>query len=185
MIATYAAGALLLISGLGLVLLRSLVQVALAFVGCLLMIAALAWLLDAPVVAAVQLAVAIVAAVGLLVLPGLRPSPAPPQRGWENSGPSRTPPERGGENSGPSLLIPGVIAALAILAVMLVGLLRATWRTVEPATGTSWGEYLVAVVVAALVVLSAGIGVVVLAQVAGRPPGPVEAPVSRRKRDRR
>ncbi len=171
MIATYAAGALLLISGLGLVLLRSLVHVALAFVGCLLMIAALAWLLDAPVVAAVQLAVAIVAAAGLLVVPGFRPSPTPPQRG--------------GENSGPSLLVPGVIGAVAILTVMAVGLLRATWRTVEPATGTGWGEYMVPIVVAALVVLSAGIGVLVLPQVAGRPPGPVEAPVSRRKRDRR
>lgn len=170
MIATYAAGALLLISGLGVVLLRSLEQVALAFVGCLLMVAALAWLLDAPVVAAVQLAVAIVAA-GLLVVPGFRPSPTPPQRG--------------GENSGASLLIPGVIAAVAVLAVMAVGLLRATWRTVEPATATSWGEYLVAAVVAVLVVLSAGIGVLVLPQAAGRPPGPVEAPVSRRKQDRR
>lgn len=170
-IATYATGALLLISGLGVVLLRSLGQVALAFVGCLLMVAALAWLLDAPVVAAVQLAVAIVAAAGLIALPGFRLSPTPPQRG--------------GEYSGPSLLIPGVIAAGAILAVMLVGLLRATWRTLEPATGTSWGEYLVGVVVAVLVVLGAGIGVLVLPKVGARQPGPVEAPVSRRKRDRR
>ena len=185
MIATYAAGALLLISGLGVVLLRSLEQVALAFVGCLLMVAALAWLLDAPAVAAVQLAVAIVAAAGLLVRPEFRPSPTPPQRGGENSGPSRTRPQRGGENSGPSVLIPGLIAGVAILAVMLVGLLRARWRTVEPSTATSWGEYLVAVVVAALAVLSAGIGILILPQATGRPPGPVEAPVSRRKQDRR
>jgi NADH:ubiquinone oxidoreductase subunit 6 (subunit J) len=176
-IATYGAGALLLIGGLGVVLLRSLEQVAMAFVGCLLMVAALAWLLSAPVLAVVQLGVAIVAAAGLLVVvPGLRPSPAPPQRGGENSG---------GENSSPTLLISGAIAAVAILVGMAAALLRATWRAFEPGTGTTSAEYLLGVVVAAVTVLIAAVGVLVLRQAPGRSAGPVEAPISRRGRDRR
>ncbi len=169
MIATYGAGGLLLISGLGVVLLRTLEQVALAFVGCLLMVAALAWLLDAPAVAALQLAIGILAAAGLLLVPGFRP-----QRDGRDSA---------SEFSGP--LIPGAIAAVAILAVMAVALLRATWRTFVPGTGTSWGEYLVGLVGAALVVLSAAVGILSLPQARERPAGPIEAPASRRKRDRR
>jgi NADH:ubiquinone oxidoreductase subunit 6 (subunit J) len=164
-IAIYGAGALVLISGLGVVLLRSLDQVAMAFIGCLLMVAALAWVLGAPVVAAVQLAVAIVAAAGLLVVPGFRREAAP------------------SEFSGQ--LIPGAIAAVAILALMAVALLRATWRTFVPGTGTTWGEYLVGLVVAALLVLVAAVGILSLPRARERPTGPIEAPASRRKRERR
>jgi NADH:ubiquinone oxidoreductase subunit 6 (subunit J) len=162
-IATYGAGALLLIGGLGVVLLRSLEQVAMAFVGCLLMVAALAWLLDAPVLAVVQLAVAIAAAAGLLWLPGFRQSAS--------------------EFS--EQVIPGAIAAVAILVVMAVALLRATWRTFEPGTGTTWSEYLLGVVVAAATVVVAAVGVLILRPAPGRSAGPVEAPTSRRGRDRR
>jgi NADH:ubiquinone oxidoreductase subunit 6 (subunit J) len=162
-IAIYGAGALVLISGLGVVLLRSLDQVAMAFIGCLLMVAALAWLLDAPVLAVVQLALAIAAAAGLLWLPGFR------QAASDFSG----------------QVIPGAIAAVAILLLMAVALLRATWRTFLPGTGTSWGEYLVGLVVAVLVVLVAAVGIVSLPAVRERPTGAIEAPASRRKRDRR
>jgi NADH:ubiquinone oxidoreductase subunit 6 (subunit J) len=164
-IAIYGAGALVLISGLGVVLLRSLDQVATAFVGCLLTVAALAWVLGAPVVAAVQLAVAIVAAAGLLVVPGFRREAAP------------------SEFSGQ--LIPGAIAAVAILALMAVALLRATWRTFVPGTGTTWGEYLVGLVVAAVLVLVAAVGIFSLPRARRPLPGPIEAPASRRKRERR
>jgi NADH:ubiquinone oxidoreductase subunit 6 (subunit J) len=164
-IATYGAGALLLIGGLGVVLLRSLDQVAMAFIGCLLMVAALAWLLDAPVVAAVQLAIGILAAAGLLLVPGFRREAAP------------------SEFSGQ--LIPGAIAAVAVLALMAVALLRATWRTFLPGTGTSWGEYLVGLMVAGLVVLVAAVGILSLPAVRERPTGAIEVPASRRKRDRR
>jgi NADH:ubiquinone oxidoreductase subunit 6 (subunit J) len=173
-IAIYGAGALLLISGLGVVLLRSLDQVAMAFIGCLLMVAVLAWVLDAPAVAALQLAIGILAAGGLLVVPGFRPSPTPPQGGGDHSA---------GEFSGQ--LIPGAIAAVAILALMAVALLRATWRTFVPGTGTTWGEYLVGLVVAALVVLVGAVGILSLPRARERPTGPIEAPASRRKRDRR
>jgi len=164
-IAAYGAGALVLISALGVVLLRSLEQVALAFAGCLLMVAVLAWVLDAPVVAAVQLAIGILVAAGLLVVPGLRRDAA------------------SSEFSGQ--LIPGAIAAVAILALMAVALLRATWRTFLPGTGTSWGEYLVGLVVAALVVLVAAVGILSLPQARERTTGPIEAPAGRRRRDRR
>lgn len=173
-IAAYGAGALVLISALGVVLLRSLEQVALAFAGCLLMVAVLAWVLDAPAVAAVQLAIGILAAAGLLVVPGFRPSPTPPQGGGDHSASEFS-----------RQLIPGAIAAAAVLAVMAVALLRATWRSFEPGTGTSWGEYLVGLMVAALVVVVAAVGILSLPQARERPTGPIEAPASRRKRDRR
>jgi len=164
-IAAYGAGALVLISALGVVLLRSLDQVALAFVGCLLMVAVLAWVLDAPVVAGVQLAIGILAAAGLWLLPGFRGDAAP------------------SEFSGQ--LIPGAIAAVAVLALMALALLRATWRTFQPGTGSSWGEYLVGLVVAALVVLVAAVGILSLRQARERTTGAIEAPTARRKRDRR
>jgi hypothetical protein len=74
---------------------------------------------------------------------------------------------------------------VVILVVMAVALLRATWRTFEPGTGTTWSEYLLGVVVAAATVVVAAVGVLILRPAPGRSAGPVEAPTSRRGRDRR
>ena len=165
MIGTYLAGGLLLISALAVVLLRSLEQAAFAFVGCLLMVAVLARLLDSPAVAAVQLVIAILALLGLRVVPGFRlegvPSPFSGQ------------------------LIAGAIAAAAVLIVLLVALLRGSWQTVEPATGTTWGEYAIGGVIATLTLVVAVLGVLALPPIRSRQPSTAEAPATRRKRDRR
>lgn len=167
-IGAYTAGTLLLIGGLGVVLLPWRRLAILAFVGCLLMVSALAWLLGAPVLAGIQLAAAVIAAAGLLGLPEFR---AAGENGWSDLR---------------RQVIPGAIAAAAVLGVMALLLLRGTWHPMEPGTGTSWHEYLAGGVTAGLVLLTTAAGILSLLPLSGRQPGPVQVPVTgRRKRDRR
>jgi NADH:ubiquinone oxidoreductase subunit 6 (subunit J) len=168
-IGAYLAGAVLLLGGLGVVLLPSLRQASLGFVACLLMVAVLAWLLDAPGLAAVQLALAAVAAVGLLLPPEFR------------SAGNR------GRSPFSQLLIPGAAAAaagLAVLAVLAILLIPGPWHPTEPGTGAGFGEYAVSVITAALVVLAALAGIVSWRPPQARQPAPIAPAGGRRKRGR-
>lgn len=167
MIGAYLAGAVLLLGGLGAVLLPSLRQASFGFVTCLLMVTVLAWLLDAPVLAAVQLGISAVAALGLL-----RPSDF------------RVADHRG-RSPFSQLLIPGAIAALAGLVVLAVILIPGPWRPTEPGTGQRFAEYLVSVITAALVVLAAVAGIFSWRRVPARQPAPVTPAGGPRKRGRR
>jgi NADH:ubiquinone oxidoreductase subunit 6 (subunit J) len=166
-IGAYLAGAVLLLGGLGVVVLPSLRQASLGFVACLLMVAVLAWLLDAPGLAAVQLALAAVAAVGLLLPPEFR------------SAGNR------GRSPFSQLLIPGAAAAAAGLVVLAILLIPGPWHPTEPGTGTGFGEYVVSVITAALVVLAALAGIVSWRPLQARQPAPIAPAGGRRKRGRR
>jgi len=77
-------------------------------------------------------------------------------------------------------MIPGAVAAAGVLVVMVVAVLRTSWRAFEPATGTSWQEYLVGVGIAVLTVIVAGLGVLWLPPAQGRPARQAAGPVSPR-----
>jgi len=167
-IGSYLVGALLLIGGLGVVLLPSLRAAGAAFVACLLLVAALAWLLDAPVLAAVQPVVAVAAAAGFWLLQ---------RRGDELVG--------GDKRAFSRQLIPGAIAATAVLAGVTFALLGGTWGQFEPATGASWREYLVGFALAILVVLVGALGLLTLAPAEARHARPAEAGAGGRRPGRR
>lgn len=187
MVGSYLAGALLLIGALGVVLLPSLRAAGAAFVAFLLLVAALAWLLDAPVLAAVQLVVAVAAAAGFWLLPWLRLSPTPPQRGGnESARPSSAPPQGGGDKRAFSgQLIPGAIAAAAVLSGVAFAVFGGTWGLFEPAGGASWREYLVGFAVAILVLLVGALGLLTLTPGQARHARPAEAGAGGRRPGRR
>jgi NADH:ubiquinone oxidoreductase subunit 6 (subunit J) len=166
-IGAYLAGAGLLLGGLGVVLLPSLRQASVGFVACVLMVAILAWLLDAPLLAAVQLAITAVAALGLLLPPEFRAA------------------DHRGRSPFSQLVIPGAVTALAGLAVLALIIIPGPWRPIEPGTGQRFGEYLVSVITAALVLLAAVAGILSWRRVPARQPAPATPAGGPRKRGRR